>query len=133
MERFFYTLVLLFVIWEVWKFIEIDYILREIRIYKKLKEESKKAMERAQVPTCPMLLMTNIDLLYLIVCCVGLFSSQGLGFLSLMILSFFPHDGRTWRRVDSILSILILIWIFTNKYYIHWDGIQFNLYTYLFQ
>lgn len=130
MEHLFYLFVAIFIVWEAWKFIEIDYVLREIRIYKKLKAEKDF---RGKNVGLPMQLLLLIDSVYMVFTVAGLFTSQGVGFLPLMILSLFPHNTKVWRRVDSVLSILILLAIILNKYLFHFGSFNFKFYINLFQ
>lgn len=43
--------------------------------------------------------------IYLILCFIGLISSQWIGFLALIVLSLIPKKWFTWRIIDNILGI----------------------------
>lgn len=60
---------------------------------------------------------------YFFFCLVGLMSSQWIGFVALLLLGFIPKKWITWRVIDGILSIAILVFILLNKYQFH---INFN-------
>lgn len=62
--------------------------------------------------------------IYLILCFIGLISSQWIGFIALIVLSLIPKRWLTWRIIDSILGIVILLFILLNKYHFQ---IDFNL------
>ena len=53
--------------------------------------------------------------IYLILCFIGLISSQWIGFLALIVLSLIPKKWFTWRIIDNILGIAILL--FNNQTY----------------
>lgn len=56
--------------------------------------------------------------IYLILCFIGLISSQWIGFLALIVLSLIPN---TWRIIDNILGIAILLFVLLNKYHFQID------------
>lgn len=60
---------------------------------------------------------------YFFFCLVGLMSSQWIGFVALLLLGFVPKKWITWRVIDGILSIAILVFILLNKFQFH---INFN-------
>jgi len=56
---------------------------------------------------------------YAIWCIVGLFSSQGLLFLAIFILSMINKKKVLVLRVDAILSLVILQFILINEYHLN--------------
>lgn len=60
---------------------------------------------------------------YFFFCLVGLMSSQWIGFVALLLLGFVSKKWITWRVIDGILSIAILVFILLNKFQFH---INFN-------
>ena len=54
--------------------------------------------------------------IYLILCFIGLISSQWIGFLALIVLSLIPKKWLTWRIIDNIFGIAILLLVLLNKY-----------------
>lgn len=56
---------------------------------------------------------------YFFFCLVGLMSSQWIGFVALLLLGFVPKKWITWRVIDGILSIAILVFILLNKFQFH--------------
>ena len=61
------------------------------------------------------------NLVYLFLCFVGLLSSQWLGFMLIILLSFIPKRWITWRIIDGVLNIAILVFIILNKYHFNID------------
>lgn len=59
--------------------------------------------------------------IYLILCFIGLISSQWIGFLALIVLSLIPKKWFTWRIIDNILGIAILLFVLLNKYHFQID------------
>lgn len=59
--------------------------------------------------------------IYLILCFIGLISSQWMGFLALIVLSLIPKKWFTWRIIDNILGIAILLFVLLNKYHFQID------------
>lgn len=59
--------------------------------------------------------------IYLILCLIGLISSQWIGFLALIVLSLIPKKWFTWRIIDNILGIAILLFVLLNKYHFQID------------
>ena len=59
--------------------------------------------------------------IYLILCFIGLISSQWIGFLALIVLSLIPKKWFTWRIIDNILGITILLFVLLNKYHFQID------------
>ena len=52
---------------------------------------------------------------------IGLISSQWIGFLALIVLSLIPKKWFTWRIIDNILGIAILLFVLLNKYHFQID------------
>lgn len=48
-------------------------------------------------------------------------SSQWIGFLALIVLSLIPKKWFTWRIIDNILGIAILLFVLLNKYHFQID------------
>ena len=53
--------------------------------------------------------------IYLILCFIGLISSQWIGFLALIVLSLIPKKWFTWRIIDNILGIAILLFVLLRQ------------------
>ena len=63
---------------------------------------------------------------YMILTVVGLFSSQWIGFLVLILLSFIPKHGIKWLVfIDSFISLFILLFIILNKFHLHIDILSY--------
>jgi hypothetical protein len=61
-------------------------------------------------------------LLYFIWSFVGIFTSQWVLFLLLILLGFIPLKRfKAWMKIDAAISIAILMLIILNKYHLHID------------
>lgn len=67
-----------------------------------------------------------VNILYFLTCVIGLISSQWACFLLILALCFIPKRYLTWRIIDGVISILILLFVILNKYHFH---IDFDLLT----
>jgi uncharacterized membrane protein len=67
-----------------------------------------------------------VNVLYFLTCVIGLISSQWACFLLILALCFIPKRYLTWRIIDGVISILILLFVILNKYHFH---IDFDLQT----
>lgn len=67
-----------------------------------------------------------VNVLYFLTCVIGLISSQWACFLLILALCFIPKRYLTWRIIDGVISILILLFVILNKYHFH---IDFDLLT----
>ena len=59
--------------------------------------------------------------LYLIWACIGMFSSQWIIFLALMLMSLFPKTNVLMRKIDATICILILFFLLVNYFHLDWD------------
>jgi hypothetical protein len=80
--------------------------------------------------TLNMKLYVFVGLFYLVWALVGLFSSQYICFVALLILSFMPKKHWIIRWVDAVLSLFILIFLILN--YAHWHIDLSQIITQLF-
>lgn len=64
------------------------------------------------------------QLFYVIVCIIGLMSSHGIIFILICIFSFITNQYLLARYTSNIMSIILLIFIIINHYYLH-----FNIFT----
>jgi hypothetical protein len=65
--------------------------------------------------------------LYTILVLIGLFSTQWILFLLLIVIGVAStplKHNPTFRRVDAFISILILLFIVVNKYHLHLDLVE---------
>ena len=62
---------------------------------------------------------TLFSLFYWIWVIIGLFSSQWIAFLALLILALIPKRNSTMLWFDGILSFVILLFTMVNVYYLH--------------
>jgi hypothetical protein len=72
---------------------------------------------------------TFTHIIYLFLVFIGLFSSQWPAFLSLILIgilaSKFWKYSPIGRKLDSALSILIILFIIINRYHLHIDVLEF--------
>ena len=62
---------------------------------------------------------------------VGMFTSQWICFLLIFALGMMPKFNKTWiHKIDSTITIFILLFIFLNKYHLHITPLQ--IFNYLF-
>lgn len=64
-------------------------------------------------------LFSVLGLYYFTYCLVGLMSSQWVLFAVLLFISFIPKPKLWLRYLDTIISVMILIFILLNKYHFH--------------
>lgn len=64
-------------------------------------------------------LYSVLGLYYFTYCFVGLMSSQWVLFAVLLFISFIPKPKLWLRYLDTIISVMILIFILLNKYHFH--------------
>ncbi|OUO85379.1 hypothetical protein [Bacteroides sp. An269] len=107
MTTVFYILVAFCLMFEVMNLLKVKKTAEAVKRYKGKKlEECSSTFIAWAVFNC----------IYLLICFVGLMSTQWIGFLALIILSFIPKRWFTWRVIDCILGILILAFVILNKY-----------------
>jgi uncharacterized membrane protein len=113
----FYLPAVLAIAWEMCNITET----REIRDFlQRVKEKNKEKKASGK-----QLLCTILILLYAAWCFVGLFSSQWVLFSLIIILGFIPKELIWWRKIDAVLSFLILIFIVINAFHLHINLLNF--------
>lgn len=60
------------------------------------------------------------DLMYLIICLIGLFSSSWLFFLPILFLSLFIKKNKLHYALDSLFCGFLLVFIILNRFYFNW-------------
>lgn len=109
MEIIFYIAVLSCIIIEIVQLTETKRIVNAIYRYK----EDKKM-------TTNFGIYTFASLYYWAISFIGLLSFQWYLFLLIIIMGFIPKGKYIWvRRVDSLISIAILLFAVLNKYHFH--------------
>ena len=91
-----------------------------VKRFKKLNKEKKGKLTFDEIGAS-MAFYQSIGIIYLIYCFVGLMSSQWVLFLLIILLAFIPKRWLWWRYVDSLVTLLILVFILLNKYHFHID------------
>lgn len=91
--------------------------------YKKVFAAVKKYKNKNDISDASSIFVAWVmcNWIYLVLCFIGLISSQWIGFLALIVLSLIPKKWLTWRIIDSILGIAILLFILLNKYHFQID------------
>ena len=128
----YYIFVLLFIGFEIQKMFQFNYFFRMKVI---AANYPKKVLTRTKsVLYKDTLKLVFIDLLYLIICVIGLFTINKYFFCGLLILStfhslIFKIKNKTIKKIylaiDISLSIVLLTLAITNFLYYQLDGIQF--------
>lgn len=59
-------------------------------------------------------------LIYSLFSFIGLFSSQWLLFIPLIILGFIPRKWKVWVFIDALISLILIVFIILNKYHLHY-------------
>lgn len=115
MEIIFYIFAIIPIFWEL---IVIKDTKTTFEFYKKYDEKLNNNEELTKEES----FFSNIMILYGIFNIIGLFTSQYLLFLALLLLGFIPkHRSENWLRFDGVLSLIVLIFIVFNKYHFHID------------
>jgi len=120
MTHVFYILIAFFIFVELIVLFSQKNIHSAVKRLKKLNKEKKGKLSFDEIGTS-MTLYQSIGIIYLIYCLVGLMSSQWVLFALIILLAFIPKRWLWWRYVDSIVTLLILVFILLNKYHFHID------------
>lgn len=120
MTHVFYILIAFFIFVELIVLFSQKNIHSAVKRLKKLNKEKKGKLSFDEIGTS-MTLYQSIGIIYLIYCLVGLMSSQWVLFALIILLAFIPKRWLWWRYVDSIITLLILVFILLNKYHFHID------------
>lgn len=118
MEHVFYLLVSFFLAFEILSLFAV----------KKIHASVNKCRDLSNVQDMSATFATYyvVNVLYFLTCVIGLISSQWACFLLILALCFIPKRYLTWRIIDGVISILILLFVILNKYHFH---IDFDLLT----
>lgn len=118
MEHVFYLLVSFFLAFEILSLFAVKKIHASVNKYRDLSnvQDMSATFETYYV----------VNILYFLTCVIGLISSQWACFLLILALCFIPKRYLTWRIIDGVISILILLFVILNKYHFH---IDFDLLT----
>lgn len=121
MTHLFYLLVVFFLA------VELVVLLMEHRIhdalvaYKLQEKEFGKGKVPFEKQNPKLVVYSILGMFYWVVCLVGLMSSQWVVFVAIITLAIVPKRWLWWRYVDTVLSILLLLFIILNKYHFHVD------------
>lgn len=118
MTHIFYIGLIIFIIYEVYSFLNAEKINTRQIEYKDLPKDVNK--EYFLWKNGGFLIKLSLfNMFYFIYVFVGIFSSQWLLFLAILLLSLIPKKIVAVRRIDSVLTIIILLFILINKYHLH--------------
>lgn len=120
MTHVFYILIAFFIFVELIVLFSQKNIHSAVKRFKKLNKEKKGKLTFDEIDAS-MAFYQSIGIIYLIYCFVGLMSSQWVLFLLIILLAFIPKRWLWWRYVDSLVTLLILVFILLNKYHFHID------------
>lgn len=118
MEHVFYLLVSFFLAFEILSLFAVKKIHASVNKYRDLSNVHDMSATFATYYV--------VNVLYFLTCVIGLISSQWACFLLILALCFIPKRYLTWRIIDDVISILILLFVILNKYHFH---IDFDLLT----
>lgn len=118
MEHVFYLLVSFFLAFEILSLFAVKKIHASVNKYRDL--------SNVQDMSATFATYYVVNVLYFLTCVIGLISSQWACFLLILALCFIPKRYLTWRIIDGVISILILLFVILNKYHFH---IYFDLLT----
>lgn len=118
MEHVFYLLVSFFLAFEILSLFAVKKIHAYVNKYRDL--------SNVQDMSATFATYYVVNVLYFLTCVIGLISSQWACFLLILALCFIPKRYLTWRIIDDVISILILLFVILNKYHFH---IDFDLLT----
>lgn len=118
MEHVFYLLVSFFLAFEILSLFAVKKIHASVNKYRYL--------SNVQDMSATFATYYVVNVLYFLTCVIGLISSQWACFLLILALCFIPKRYLTWRIIDGVISILILLFVILNKYHFH---IDFDLLT----
>lgn len=118
MEHVFYLLVSFFLAFEILSLFTVKKIHASVNKYRDL--------SNVQDMSATFATYYVVNVLYFLTCVIGLISSQWACFLLILALCFIPKRYLTWRIIDGVISILILLFVILNKYHFH---IDFDLLT----
>lgn len=118
MEHVFYLLVSFFLAFEILSLFAVKKIHASVNKYRDL--------SNVQDMSATFATYYVVNVLYFLTCVIGLISSQWACFLLILAFCFIPKRYLTWRIIDGVISILILLFVILNKYHFH---IDFDLLT----
>ena len=81
----------------------------------------KYVVEAKTNPTITPMIFTIFMWFYVIWNIVGLFSSQWILFLSILLISLIPKRKQWIMKIDAFVALCILVFIILNRYHLHID------------
>jgi hypothetical protein len=121
MTHLFYLLVIFFIAFEVVVLFSERTIHNAVAALRHQEKEYGKGKVPYEVMNPKLVAYSIVGAFYWIVCLVGLMSSQWVAFVAIIVLSLVPKRWLWWRYIDTVLSILLLLFIVLNKYHFHVD------------
>ena len=108
----FYLPCVLFIFYELAKFKDAEYYKQYLHT-----EVSEIDSKDKDYETFKSLL--KLDMFYAFYILIGLFSSQWVLFLAIIILSVIKDKTTSWIKIDALLSLALLVSIIINKFHLH--------------
>ena len=120
MTHIFYLLIPIFLLFEIFAYQNAERIMRKIAEFKASpKDEPKEYLSK----NIDVFLYYVFNLFYACYIFIGIFSSQWILFGLFFALSIgfgqIKRRNVTMRKIDSIISFIILLFILINKYHLH--------------
>lgn len=114
MKHLFYFIAFLPILWEAM-------VLANPRVVNRFLDNLKAKKGNSEQYTQTEKFFGVLQIGYFIWCFIGLFSSQWVLFLPMVILGVIPKRYHTLRYVDSLISLALLIFIILNAYHFRID------------
>lgn len=129
MTHLFYALLVIFILVEMFILCDSKRVFRGIERMRKIAKEKKRNGTKVTTDDYGggITLYVGEQIIYLLYCLVGLMSSQYLLFALILVMGLIPKRWLWLLRVDSVITIGILLFIMLNKYHFH-----INLYHLIF-
>lgn len=121
MTHVFYLLVVFFLAVEVIVLSMERTVHNAMAAYKLQEKEFGKGKVPFECRNPKLVVYSILGAFYWIVCLAGLMSTQWLAFATIIALALVPKRWLWWRYIDTVLSILLLLYIILNKYHFHID------------
>lgn len=123
MTHTYYALIVVFILVEVLKLYNSKRVLQGLYRIRRITKEKKRtgAKVTAEDYSGTFIIYVVLQAFYWIFCMMGLMSSQYLLFAMILMLGIIPKRKLWLLRIDSAISIGLLLFIMLNKYHFHID------------
>lgn len=123
MTHLFYAFIVIFILIEVLTLYNSKRVLQGLNRIRRIIKEKKRTGTKvtAEDYSGTFIIYVVLQVFYWIYCMMGLMSSQYLLFAVLLMLGIIPQRKLWLLRIDSAITIGILLFIMLNKYHFHID------------